>query len=308
MGHRAMVLGATGFIGRHLVDRLTQDGWDVVRLVRPTSHDGRSDVETVTIPDFASGLGDAVLKARPETVFNLASAGVGRRVSDAELTSGNVGVVQALVNAIDADVTRLVLHAGSWSQYGPFAGTDAISEGHPQRASTPYGTAKAQAEAIGTAIGASRSVRFVALRLFNVFGPGEASHRLIPYIVESAVAGVPAELTTGSQVRDFVYVEDVVNAFISCADSSPMDTGAFNVATGLATSVRELAEMTQDEVGAERSTLAFGEKKSRVGEPSCVVGDASALSARTGWHARTSVSDGVRDTVRWALEHTRNHG
>jgi nucleoside-diphosphate-sugar epimerase len=244
--------------------------------------------------------------AAPEIVFNLASTGVGPTSSDEELSPGNAGIVKELLGAADPGVTRLVIHAGSWSQYGPFSGETPIREDHPQRATTPYGRAKAEAEAAGIALSRSRGIPFVALRLFNVFGPGEAGYRLVPHIVRSVACGSPVALTSGEQIRDFVYVDDAVEAFMACAETDLTTAAAFNVATGDATSVRSIAEMASDHLGADRSMLRFGAIEPRIGEPSHVVGDASAFTGRTGWNPRVAVSEGVRDTVLWAMEQT-NH-
>lgn len=265
-------------------------------------------VEIVETGHFAAGLKKAALLARPNVVFNLASSGVGTPATETELLVGNPELVADLLKALDPGVTKLVVHAGSWSQYGLLSGSGRIAEDHPQHAITPYGRAKAEAETVGAELGKERGISFVTLRLFNVFGPGEAEHRLIPYIVRAITSGQPAQLTPGNQVRDFVYVTDIVDAFAACAAGDTMESGAFNVASGRGTSVADVAKMTAHHLGADVTMLKFGAKKPRIGEAPYVVGNPSALSARTRWTAQVSVSDGVRDTVRWAMEHTTNNG
>jgi len=216
--------------------------------------------------------------------------------------------VHSLFAAADPDVTRLLIHAGSWSQYGAVAGEIPITEHHSQRATTAYGKAKAEAEALGFMASREHGVPFVSLRLFNVFGPREGAHRLIPYVVRCATEGSPAILTSGSQVRDFVYVDDAVNAFMSCTDSDVATLPAFNVATGVGTSVRTIAEMAVAYLDADPALLKFGQKAPRIGEATHVVGDSSALSRHTGWSTQVPVSGGVRDTVQWAMDHTTHDG
>ena len=181
-------------------------------------------------------------------------------------------------------------------------------EDHPQYAGTPYGRSKVAAETTGLAASQHAEIPFVSLRLFNIFGPREAAHRLIPHIVTRIAAGATAELTSGEQIRDFVFVDDAVAALVSCAEHELAESAAFNVATGIGTSVKTIAEMVAEHLGADPAMLKFSELEPRIGEATHVIGDSSALSMRTGWSAQVPVSDGVRDTVQWAMEHTRQDG
>ena len=247
-------------------------------------------------------LADAIRRFRPSVVLNLAAAGVTSAVTPDQLEAGNSGVVNAIMDsAVDSGV-ELVVHAGTWSQYGPIVSVDPLAEDHPQHSATPYGLAKARAETIGLSRSASSGTRFLSLRLFNVYGPGEARHRLIPTIASHLGKGERVPLTEGHQIRDFVYVDDVVSAFKATLRTGIPDSGVFNIATGVGTAVREMAQLAARCMSVEDDRLAFGALDSRVDEPSVVIGDSTRFRTAFGWTPKFPVTSGVCDTVEWAAK------
>jgi nucleoside-diphosphate-sugar epimerase len=124
-----------------------------------------------------------------------------------------------------------------------------------------------------------------------VFRRGETGHRLAPDTVSTVSHGDRAELTSGDQVRDFVYVAGVVEAFVSFADADTSRLARNHRS-------RAIAELAVRHLGAGATMLKFGAKQPRIGEAPYVVGDSSALSTGIGWRAQVPISNGVRDTVR----------
>ena len=122
--------------------------------------------------------------SNPEVVFNFAASGVTRRVAHAELVEGNAGVVAQLMANLDPRRTSMIVHAGSWSQYEIVDPSANIVETDTMSPRTVYGAAKAGAELLGSTMAEQVGVRFVTLRLFNVYGPREDPSRLIPYVVQ----------------------------------------------------------------------------------------------------------------------------
>jgi nucleoside-diphosphate-sugar epimerase len=166
---------------------------------------------------------------------------------------------------------------------------------------TVYGSAKVAAELVGRSAAAEIGIPFITLRLFNVYGPGENSFRLIPHVVDAVIHGTVADLTSGEQVRDFVFVDDVARAFEACGVLANPVSASFNVATGVGTPVSDVALKAAQAAGGGPRSLGFGARPSRRDEPARVVGNASALAEATGWNPQTSVADGVERTVRWIL-------
>jgi nucleoside-diphosphate-sugar epimerase len=304
---RALVLGANGFIGRHLCVHLLSKGWGVDQVFRagradPIDASESGQARTFTIGPSGEGIGEVIARSGPDVIFNLAAAGVGRRIPYHELIDGNVGVVARVMESLDPGTTAAVVHAGSWSQYGSIDRQGDITEDQPLDPPTSYGSAKVAAELLGRTAGDEVGVPFMTLRLFNVYGPSENPKRLIPYVVRSLSAGSVARLTSGDQIRDFVYVDDVVRAFEACGTMSEPVTRSFNVATGCGTPVSEVVVRAARAAGGEERLLGFGLVSQRRTEPSRVVGDATALTQATGWTPQVPVSEGIEHTVRSILD------
>lgn len=308
---RGMVIGASGFIGRHLVQHLAVKGWQVDAVTRHADSGnagrnslsyGNGSVEWIEIAHTSDGVTRIVRDRGPEYIFNLAASGVGTETTYRELVAGNEGIVAQIVDGVNATATSMIIHAGSWSQYGNEVGTRAIVEDNPQVPTCAYGAAKVGAELLGRTAANSIGVAFTTLRLFNIYGPGEGSSRLIPYITSMVTAGKQAELTAGHQIRDFVHVDDAVRAFEYCSRLAGSGSQSFNVATGIGTSVRKMAVMTADAAGAEPDLLVFGARPGRSSEAASVVGSYSALSIAVGWQPQIAVNDGVQGTVSSILE------
>ena len=312
-GTHALVLGADGFIGRRLCTHLLRKGWSVDRGVQffeapPSDAEAPNDRErTLLMGPFADNIENALAESEPDVVFNLAAAGVGVKVPYADLIDGNAGLVARLMQHIDPGTTTRVIHAGSWSQYHLGDPNRDITEDEPMDPPTVYGAAKVGAELVGRTASAEVGVPFITLRLFNVYGPGENSARLIPYVVDAVSTGSVSNLTSGEQIRDFVFVDDVAAAFEVCGALANPVSRSFNVATGTGTRVRDVAIEAAQVAGGEHRFLRFGAKPQREDEPPRVVGDARALTEATGWKPQVAVAEGIERTIRSILNNGTDH-
>lgn len=302
-GYRIALVGAGGFIGRRIASALAAENVETIGYTR--SEAKARDIVGIPVQVVGSTLADltaALRRFRPSVVLNLAATGVMTPATASELETGNVGVVSAIMDAAAGGGTELIIHAGSWSQYGPFESVHPVTEDHPQRPTTAYGSAKARAEAAGLSRASAGGAQFVSLRLFNVYGPGEARHRLIPTIALHLAGGQKVPLSEGRQVRDFVYVDDVVSAFMACLSTPVSGSAAFNVATGVGTAVRDVARLAAQCMSVTNTRLDFGALEARSDEPSVVIGDSTRFRTTFGWAPHVSVAAGVCDTVEWATE------
>jgi nucleoside-diphosphate-sugar epimerase len=294
----ALITGATGFVGSALVRRLLADQVEVTAVVRDASRIQGIDRQNVTEvrhwePD---ALRRALAGKSAEVVFHLASYGVHADQRDPErLAAGNLGVLTNVLHATAQLKPRQFVFAGSCAEYGfPATQNTPISETQPLAPTTPYGAAKALAEKEGAKLAAELGISFATLRLFNVFGPGEAPQRLLPFIIDHLQHDEPAELTGGEQVRDFIYIDDAVEALIMAALSDNLQAGeAYNVCSGRGTSVREVGEIAAEQMGKPRSLLQWGKRPYRRDEPMWLVGDNRRFTEVTGWQPRTTIPQGV---------------
>ncbi|MDW8345135.1 MAG: NAD-dependent epimerase/dehydratase family protein, partial [Verrucomicrobiae bacterium] len=132
-------------------------------------------------------------------------------------------------------------------------------------------------------------------RIFYQYGPFEDQRRLVPHIITSLLRGQRAELTAGTQVRDFLHVEDVGTALATVATSSL--TGIVNIGSGTGVTVRHIAETIGELIGRS-DLLAFGAKPTPLHDPPYVVADTTRLRS-LGWQPRYNLRSGLAQTIAW---------
>lgn len=300
--------GINGFIGAAVARGLKAAGWRVVGLARSgSSWERLADIVGLELIETAS-YGAAELRrvlapVRADVVINLAAAGVTPGMSDlAQLMHGNAMLVANLLHAVAGGEVRRFLHVGSCAEYAPGAIGLPMDEGWPQEPASPYGLAKLAATHWARMQAQLLGVPLTVLRLFSVFGPGEAPHRLLPAIVRGLASGKGVDLTPGLQQRDWLFVEDAAAALVHAAEADDLGpSGAvYNVCTGQAASVRDIGAAACQALQAPPQLLRWGALPYRADEPMWVVGDAARFRERTGWQPRWSWPDGVRATLQRA--------
>lgn len=304
----ALVTGGTGFLGSALVRRLLADAVEVTCLVRPGRKSALARLGGVRVVEAPAQDGGVLKRAledvSADVVFHLAAYGVQPQDRDGDqLVEGNIQLTANLMEAVAGSRLRRFIYIGTCSAYGPAPKGVLIGEDHPLRPQSVYGAAKAATEIYGNALARRLGLPLVTLRLFNVYGPGEAPHRLFPSTIQHLQSGRPAEFTGGEQVRDFLYVDDVTEALLAAADAEHLSPGeAYNVCSGEATSVREAGEMIADAMAQPRSLLQWGKLPYRIDEFMWVVGDNRKFCAATRWRPQVSVAEGIEKMIA-ALHH-----
>ena len=296
----ALVTGGAGFIGSHLVDALVARGEPVTviddlstgrweNLVGALNRGAR--FFPVSVAD-AEAVGRIVATARPDTVFHLAAqVDVRQAVADParDATVNLVGTVTMLEAARRHGVSRFVLASTGGAIYGD-AREIPTPETAAARPCSPYAASKASAESYLELYDQLHGLSTMSLRMSNVYGPRQAGGESGVIAIFCAAAAAGESTVTlygdGSQTRDFVFVADVVDAFVRAGRD--VGGGCCNIATGRETSVAELARAL-----GLRTRFSPG----RAGEVQRSCLDPGAASARLGWRARTPLDDGLRQTL-----------
>jgi len=300
---RALVTGAGGFIGRHLVDRLLAEGVGVTALLRPGSvlpERWQDRVLAVASDDWSeAGLRRALPAPECETLFHLAAYGVRPNDRDVDaMMRVNIELPATLARLCQQWNARLVI-TGTFSEYMKPASNDPLTELAPLEASKLYGSSKAAGGLMTSAIAKEIGVGLRILRLFKAYGAGEAPHRLLPALVSGLKQQQRVAISSGAQILDFVYVDDVIEALLR-ADKHIRDHGAvatWNVSTGQGHSVRHFAQLVADAMNADRKLLGFGEIAMRRDDEPWRVGDPQLMQAELGWHPRIDLQTGVKAAV-----------
>jgi nucleoside-diphosphate-sugar epimerase len=304
-GRRTLVTGATGFIGRHVVDRLLELERPVAVLVRPDRRlpaAWRGRVAAIECADWSEmGLHKALAPVPFDCVFHLAAYGVAPTARDVEQTLRiNVAVAAALVR-LSAERAARVVMAGTFSEYRRPAAAMPLTEDAPLESRKLYGASKAAGGLLASALATELGVALRLLRLFKVYGPGEAPHRLLPTLARNLPQAQRVPLSAGTQILDFVYVKDVIDACLHAeadmASASGRTAATWNVCTGTGHSVQTFAATAARILQASPDLLGFGDIPMRPDDEPWLVGSGERMYAAIGWRPAFDLAAGVRDAL-----------
>ena len=311
-GGRALVTGAGGFVGSHLVERLVADGVAVRAFVRYTSTGRAGWLDT--LPKLVRNAveivwgdvrDDAAVSAAMrgvDTVFHLAAL-VGIPYSlqhPRDVVETNVGgTLNVLLAAREAGVRRLV-HTSTSEVYGS-ARQVPIDENHALCAQSPYAASKIAAEKLVESFHAAYGVPTVVLRPFNVFGPRQSARAVIPAVICQALASDEIHLGAATPTRDFNFVADTVDAFVRAGRIPAAVGGVYNVGTGREIAIADLVALVARLVGRDRLRIVTREERLRPLESEVTRLCADSARARDvlGWAPQRTLEQGLQTTIDW---------
>ncbi|MDY7102851.1 MAG: GDP-mannose 4,6-dehydratase [Actinomycetota bacterium] len=310
---KALVTGGAGFIGSTLVDRLLGEGHEVWaldnlvtgsldNLVDARTHGDRFHFIEADLRDTA--VVDQIGATGVEVVFHLAAqadvrVSVDRTAYDAEVNV--LGSINAMDGARAAGARKVVFASSGGTIYGDPRPEDLpINESHPQKPLSPYGVAKMVVGHYLASYQALHGLEFTALALANVYGPRQDPHGEAGVIaIFTGLLLEPKPCTIfgdGEQTRDFIYVDDVVDAFARAAAAGPSDGQLINVGTGEEVSVNRLYEVMSAAAGIGDPAVY---KPARAGELERSVLDASKAGRLLDWKPQVDLETGIGRVIDW---------
>jgi NAD dependent epimerase/dehydratase len=316
MPKKVLVTGAGGFIGSHLTEALVKCGYEVRCLVSYNSRNDWGWLEHIE-KQYKDGLeviaGDVrdqnfcdVLVNGVERIYHLAAliAIPFSYIAPASYIDTNVvGTHNILQSALRHDVEKVVCTSTSETygsaQYVP------ISEAHPLNAQSPYAASKIASDQLALSFYHSFSQNLTILRPFNTFGPRQSARAIIPTIISQIALG-QRELKLGniSPTRDFTYVTDTAQGFISAMDSRHSSGKIVNIGSNFEISIEELVKLIASLMQVEVSIITDKQRKRPSGsEVDRLCADTTLAKKLLNWNPRFSGPDGfqlgMKNTIRW---------
>ena len=311
---RTLVTGAAGFIGSTLVDRLLEEGHEVTgvdnlsagtpvaNLEAAHRHKGPGSYTFVAVDVRHPELSGVVARSNPDVVFHLAAQVDVRSSVDNPLFDARnnvLGTINLLEATRQAGAARIIYATSGAARYGAPA-TLPATEDTPVNPLSPYAASKVAGELYMRGYAGMYGLAPICLALANVYGPRQDPHGeagVVNIFGSAMISGRPTTIYgDGSATRDYVYVDDVVTAFLCAVEAPVTTTGTFNIGTGVQTTTMELHHMIAEVVGVSRPPV---HAEARIGEVHASALDPTLASRVLGWKPDTDLNEGIKRTVDW---------
>lgn len=304
MTKRVFLTGGTGFVGANLSRRLLRDGHEVHLLVRPGYADWRirdiaADVAIHVLNlDVASDIEALLLKLSPNWVFHLAAHGAYSFQSDVpEMVRTNYLCTVNLALACAKAGVEMMINTGSSSEYG--VKDHAPSEDEYLEPNSYYSATKSAATLFCRHTARTSGIPMPTLRLYSVYGPYEDPRRFVPTLLTHAIEKRLPPLVGPETARDFIYTEDVCDAYLSVANARLADPGAvYNLGSGHQTTIAQAVASAMD-VFAVTDTPKWGTMSQRSWDTNTWCANVDRIKREIGWQAKVGFRQGLTLFGEW---------
>lgn len=303
---RVLVTGGAGFVGSNLVRRLVEMGAETHIIEKPGVSPWRLEDCTGKISIGYTDISDTeqtyttIRSIDPEYVFHLAAYGVDYRDQDFHKSiSINLNGTLNLFEAIKNTACKRFIHTGSCSEFGNISASR-YKENEPIDPGNIYGITKAASVQLVKILSDQYQKPVVVIRPFSLYGPYEPEQRIVPYIIKKCAQGEKLNFTKGEQIRDYLFVEDLVSAYTASLFVEINDFfETFNIGSGNPITVKDLIFKIVDILDYDREKICLGALPYRENERMSLVADIGKVEKKMGWTPLVSLEDGLRKTIDW---------
>lgn len=318
---RALVTGAGGFIGSHLVERLVEQGWHVRAFLRYNSKSDKGFIGQLSpevqdhIEIFWGDLRDAQAVRRAvdgvSSIFHLGAliAIPYSYVNPADYVQTNVlGTAHVLDAARDSDALDRVVVTSTSEVYGT-AQYVPIDEAHPKQGQSPYSASKIGADYLAESYHRSFDMPVAIMRPFNTYGPRQSMRAIIPTIIVQMLQRDVVELGSLTPRRDLNYVKDTAQGFIDMMEAAQIPFGEpINIGNGKDISIGELAALIGELIGSSAEITCRDERvRPEKSEVNRLLASIDKAQDAFGWTPRYSLREGLQETIDWFRPRLANY-
>jgi|Napbiome12C3dose_1001474.scaffolds.fasta_scaffold00008_84 dTDP-6-deoxy-L-talose 4-dehydrogenase (NAD+) len=290
---KIFVTGGTGFIGKAVVNQLLKENHSLLLLSRNIKDTKKSNIEIVR-GDLSniSNWQKKLEKFKPDAAIHLAWEGLPDH--NATLSRLNLEYSLNLTELLSENGCKRLIITGSCWEYGPQTGK--LSEDTPPKPFDAFTAAKLSLLWLGQEIAKEKNMEFIWTRPFYVYGPGQHSKSLIPYLISCAQAGKKPEIRNPDAQNDFIFVEDVADA-LSQISTSTLKNNIYNIGSGKLTSISFIIKCIFDQFGIESDyEKASAQHKDELKQ---FFADSSRIRKEIGWSPSTDIKEGIIKTINY---------
>ncbi len=311
---RALVTGASGFVGANLVRRLISDGYETHAVCRNQSDkwrlqtlQGQFRLHELSLTE-AEQLQACMKTCQPDWIFHLAAHGAySWQNSSPEIIASNVTATVNVLQCAEQVGVKAFVAAGSSSEYG--FKSEAAKETDWLDPNSEYSVMKACATHLCRLYAARKALNIAVLRLYSVYGPYEDERRFIPTLIAHGLKNQLPPLVAPDIARDLVYVDDVVDAFIMAAQALDESTSrptiepgsVFNVGLGKQFTIKEVVELAS-EIMNIKELPAWGTMTNRQWDTQIWLANNDKITRELGWSPKFDLRKGLSQTIEWNKE------
>ncbi|PIV08934.1 hypothetical protein COS52_00105 [Candidatus Roizmanbacteria bacterium CG03_land_8_20_14_0_80_39_12] len=306
MKKNILITGGTGFVGANFVHRLAKEGYKPTVFIRKKSNLWRLKNIVSKIHILETDLQNTKLLSRqvsrikPSHIFHLAVYGAQQSIQKDIIQTYTQNILSSvnLMEVCCKQGFQQYVNIGSSSEYG--LKKSAMKEADILQPINHYGATKAAISLAASVFSTTYRLPISTLRLFSPYGYWEDRRRFIPTLILDAINGKRAELSRPSYVRDFIFIDDVIDALVHFLTSKKHYNEVFNIGSGKQYTLQQVVDEVQD-ISSNKLKVTWNDRKSNQLEPTFWKADITKTKKQLNWKPRISLKQGLQKTYQWIL-------
>ena len=306
MKKNILITGGTGFVGANFVHRLAKEGYKPTVFIRKKSNLWRLKNIVSKIHILETDLQNTKLLSRqvsrikPSHIFHLAVYGAQQSIQKDIIQTYTQNILSSvnLMEVCCKQGFQQYVNIGSSSEYG--LKKSAMKEADILQPINHYGATKAAISLAASVFSTTYRLPISTLRLFSPYGYWEDRRRFIPTLILDAINGKRAELSRPSYVRDFIFIDDVIDVLVHFLTSKKHYNEVFNIGSGKQYTLQQVVDEVQD-MSSNKLKVTWNDRKSNQLEPTFWKADITKTKKQLNWKPRISLKQGLQKTYQWIL-------